>query len=296
MLISTLARLYRILPIMGGQTRLSRNAVVNRLVARASGKPVQAVLWDGSRMDVDLSDHDGRILYLFGTNDIKVARNTRVFLREGDVFLDIGANHGSIGLYAAAAVGATGEVHLFEPQKKLAERIRTAISGRGYQNVHLHRCGLLDVNAKLTIRMPSNHSGRASFAAQSEEFSASEDCDVYEIGPYVAPLLRGRPFGVKLDIEGAEPRVLPWLLAQTNLVFLIVEANQNSRTLFDLVSAAGLRLFGLERRLLQLRLGRIDAFDDMAHYHDVIALRLRADADPPRSGHPQSLLPHLARD
>ena len=244
-------------------------------------------------MMVDPHDYHGRILFLFGTNDIKVSLNANTFLASGDVFLDIGANYSSIGLYAAKAVGETGAVHLFEPQSRIADPVEAAIQANGYRNVHLHRCGLLDVDTTLTIRAPANHSGRATFADHdaTDGFASVEDCPVYDVARYVAPLVQGRPFGVKIDIEGSEPKVMPWLLAQPNLKFVIFEANHNHTELYDMVASSGLTLFGLERRVFQLRLRRIDRLEDMLRHHDVIALRLPLDARPAVSADPRSLAP-----
>lgn len=294
-LVSVIARLYHALPIMGGQTRLSRNGVIERLLADVKG-PVEARLWDGTRMLVDPHDHDGRILFLFGTNDIKVSRNIRVFLKPGDVFLDIGANHGSVGFYAADAVGPAGAVHLFEPQRRIADRVEAAIAGARYRNVTLHRCGLLDIDTTLQLHVPSDHSGSATFAEAfvSDAFDMHETCPVREIGGYVGPLVAGRPFGAKLDIEGAEPRVMPWLLAQPNLRFLIFEGSRNADALYEMVRGSGLALFGLKRTVLQLRLGRIDRAEDMGLYHDLIVLRLKPGAEPPALVYPPRLLPLLA--
>ena len=292
-----IAEAYRLLPIKGGQTRLSFNPVVNRLMKDMTD-PVSARLLDGSRIEVDPQDYHGRILYLFGTNDIKVSLNTTCFLSEGDVFLDIGANYSTIGLQASHAVGRSGAVHLFEPQSRIADRVEAAIAAGGYANVVLHRCGLMDRESTLTIRAPAAHSGRATFASHGEasEFERSEVCAVHEIGAYVSPLVEARPFGVKLDIEGSEPRVMPWLLAQPNLKFLIFEANHHIEDLFDLVRRSGLTLFGLERKAVQLRLGRVDAVEQMRGYHDMIALRLRPGASVDPHSRPRDLVKLMARD
>jgi FkbM family methyltransferase len=290
-----IAAAYRLLPIKGGQTRLSFNGVMARLFKDVRA-PVEARVWGGARMMVDPHDYHGRILFLFGTNDIKVSLNANILLRPGDIFLDIGANYSSIGLYAANAVGPTGAVHLFEPQSRIADPVEAAIRRSGYTNVHLHRCGLLDVDTTLSIRAPANHSGRATFAEHelSGDFERIEDCPVHDIARYAGKLVGSRPFGVKLDIEGSEPKVMPWLLAQAGLRFLIFEANHHHQELYDMVRASGLRLFGLERRPLRLRLGRIDRFEDMHLYHDLIAVRLRPGFEPPASAHPSGLIAGMA--
>src|SRR5688500_587619 len=47
------------------------------------------------------------------------ARTVRALLREGDSFLDVGANHASYSLLAARIVGPGGAVEAFEPQPRL---------------------------------------------------------------------------------------------------------------------------------------------------------------------------------
>jgi len=295
MLLKLVATSYRLLPIKGGQTRLSFNPFINRLMQDCQD-PVIARLWDGSEILVDPHDYTGRTLFLFGTNDIKVSLTSNAFLKEGDVFLDIGANYSTIGLYASRAVGNDGAVHLFEPQRRIADRVEEAIRNAGYSNVLLHRCGLLDVEATLTIRSPRNNSGSATFAehGDSSDFDLAEECPVHEIGRYVAPLVAGRRFGAKLDIEGSEVRVMPWLLRQPNLAFLIFEANQNHRQLYDLVVESGLTLFGLERTVVRLRIRRVDSFGQMLRHHDLIALRLKPECVVPVCVNPRDVVPLMA--
>jgi FkbM family methyltransferase len=295
MLLKLVANFYRLLPIKGGQTRLSFNPFINRLM-RDCHDPMVARLWDGSEILVDPHDYTGRTLFLFGTNDIKVSLTSNAFLQAGDVFLDIGANYSTIGLHASRAVGADGTVHLFEPQQRIADRVGAAIREGGYGNVLLHRCGLLDVEATLTIRSPRDNSGSATFAEHGDasDFDLEEECPVHEIGRYVAPLVAGRRFGAKLDIEGSELRIMPWLLRQPNLAFLIFEANQNQRQLYDLVVESGLSLFGLERTVVRLRIRRVDNLDEMLRHHDLIALRLKPESDVPVCVNPGDVVPLMA--
>jgi FkbM family methyltransferase len=286
---------YRRLPIKSGVTGLSFNPVMN-LLMKGCHDPIVATLMDGNRIAVDPSDYHGRILYLLGTNDIKVSMNAKAFLREGDVFLDIGANYSTIGLAASQAVGPTGAVHLFEPQKRLADRVAAAIRSGAYENVRLHRIGLMDEDGMLPIKAPAHHSGRATFVKhnQMSNFEVVEECEVREIGAYAGPLIAGRSFGAKLDIEGSEPKVMPWLLAQPNLRFLIFEAAHNHLLLHEQIQASGATLFGLDRDPLRLRISRIDNFAEMGRFHDLIAVRIAPGIPVPARFDPRKFDPHFA--
>jgi FkbM family methyltransferase len=284
------------LPIKSGLTQLSFNPVVSYLMA---GMPQTAIaqLRDGQAIEVSTSDYHGRILYLFGTNDPKVEQTACALLRYGDVFLDIGANYSSIGLSASHAVGPNGTVHLFEPQKLLGDRVQTAIESGCYANVQLHRVGLMDRDAKLVLHSPSAHSGMASFDAYegSESYDNAEECEVREIGAFVGPLIGSHPFGAKLDIEGAEPKIMPWLLAQPNLRFLIFEAAHNHYSLFEAVMSAGLALFGIKRHPFKLRIVRVNDFSRMKSFHDLVAVRMPAAMPWPEESNPKTLSKELSR-
>jgi FkbM family methyltransferase len=263
----------RLMPLKSGVTVVAAYPLV-RWLLRDLSDPAMTTLRDGTPIAVSPHDHDGRILYLFGTNDPKVASTTTSLLKPGDVFLDIGANHATIGFAAAHYVGTSGAVHLFEPQRKLGDRIAAAIEAGAFGNVTLHRIGLLDVDGTFELRSPHDHSGMATFAgsAQQSYLDSSETCTVRAIAPYVAPLVDGRHFAAKIDIEGAEPKIMPWLLTQPNMRFLIFEASNNAQELYDDVRTAGLLLYGLVRHPFLMRYHRIDGMADLALFHDVIAV------------------------
>jgi FkbM family methyltransferase len=276
-------------PFKSGLSRLSFNPVINRLIKSIPGT-VKARLRDGKFIEVSTDDYHGRVLYLFGTNDPKVEQTARTLLKPGDVFLDIGANYSTIGLSASHAVGPTGAIHLFEPQELLCNRVQDTIRAGGYKNVVLHRVGLMDRDATLTLQSPAHHSGMATFADTNGNnyFERTETCEVREISKYVGPLVYGKPFGAKLDIEGSEMAIMPWLLAQPNLKFLIFEAAHNQRELYDVIKSAGLVLFGLKRHPLLLRAIRVDDFSEMGDFHDLLAIRWKEQTPPSKAAHPKS--------
>jgi FkbM family methyltransferase len=290
MLARIISTIYHRLPIKSGLTRLSFNPFVNGLF-RQFPPTVMAKMRDGTPIEVEPNDYHGRVLYLFGSNDLKVAANVEAFLRPGDTFLDIGANYSTIGFAAARTVGPLGSVHLFEPQKRIAERVAQAIIAGDHRNVHLHRIGLLDEDGEFTIYANDHHSGLATFAREGNphDLKASETCQVREIGAYVGPLVEGRPFGVKLDIEGAEPRIMPWLLAQQNMRFIVFEGVHNPEMLYKSVRASGLVIYGLCRSPLRLRIQRVDSAEGMNSFHDLVAVRLSADNDAPALVNPRTL-------
>lgn len=263
------------LPVSSGLTPLSFNRLIDPLFSHCP-KTVVAQMLNGILMDVDPLDYHGRILYLFGTNDPKVQAVTQGLLAPGDRFLDIGANYASIGLLAADSVGPNGQVHLFEPQPHLCEAVSNAIQRAHLTNVRLHPIGLFDRDDTLTLMRPQHHSGMATLVEREDvdpDTWETVKVPVKEISAYVKPLIGDVPFGVKIDVEGAEPILIPWLLQQPNLKFLVFEAAHHQATLWKLIQGSGLRLYGLRRLVFGKRLRAVTSFAEMAQYHDLVAIR-----------------------
>ncbi|MGB2985222.1 MAG: FkbM family methyltransferase [Phycisphaerae bacterium] len=218
------------------------------------------------------------MLYLFGTTDPKVVDTCRVLLRPGDCFLDIGANYGAVGLLCSKAVGNDGVVHLFEPQPELCERVRTAIAEHGLDHVRLHEVGLMDRDDVIDMVRPRAHWGSASFVLNRTCHRSVETLRlrVKNIATYLPPLIGDRSFSAKIDVEGAERHLLPWLFQQTRLRFVVFESVHLEEVdlLFDAIAEAGFVLFGLRKTLLRTRLQRITAPQHARHYHDLAAVRI----------------------
>ena len=287
----TILRLYGALLRMAtpnsGLTKLAYNPVTNWLFGRLRRQGrhrLPTTTWEGVPLEVDIRDHDGRIFWLFGSNDFKVSRLARALLREGYVFLDIGANYASVGLSVASHFGPSVKVHLFEPQPALAETVADGIAASGLSNtVTQHRCALYDTAGMLSLRVPVAHSGMATLEADKALHGETRDITIptKETAAYVAPLVGDWPFGVKIDIEGAEPKVLPALIAMRRLRFCIFEGANNQQELFEQFKGAGFAMFGLRRSVLAVTLEPIRRLEDFHNHHDFLALRGVAPTDAP---------------
>lgn len=268
------SQIARRVPLLSGLTPLAFNRLTNRSFG-ASNYVALATTHGGLNMAVAVNDYHGRILYLFGTNDPKVQALASALLSPGDTFLDIGANYSTIGLYASLKVGAAGHVHLFEPQPALADRVQAAIDAGGVSNVSMHRVALMDKDASMTMKVPPSHSGMATLVEHSDQSTwETLTVEVRDIARYVGPLVGAARFGVKLDVEGAEPKLVPWIVAQQGLKFLIFEAAHHHEMLFDQVRSAGLAVFGLRRNLFRPQVQRVNSVSALRHFHDLVAVRV----------------------
>jgi FkbM family methyltransferase len=140
----------------------------------------------------------------------------RHFLRPGDTFIDVGANHGTVSIVAAGLVGHEGLVVSIEPQPRLAGLIRQSLAhGSARFEVHQIACG--DRSEEVAFYIPLATSGSAGLFRR---FSAISHHRTIEVAMRRMDdvidwrRLPGRAF-IKLDVEGSE---LGFLLGASQLI------------------------------------------------------------------------------
>ena len=257
-----------------GLTTLSFNRFTNALFRNAPN-PLAARLPCGAKIDIDPQEYHGRITWMVGSGDWKVSRTVNALLSPGDMLLDIGANYGSIGFEAAVKVGPEGAVHMFEPQARVADRLTSAMTGAPFNNVTLHRLALSNKDGEVVLAGPAQHSGMATIIDSDtleRPRDHSETVQMRDTAPFIRPLVENRSFGVKIDIEGAEPMVLPGLVEQEGLKFVVFEGANEQRWLWDFFTGAGFTVFGLERSFSS-QISPLGSFDDWSKYHDFLAIK-----------------------
>jgi FkbM family methyltransferase len=162
------------------------------------------------------------------------------FVRPGDGFIDVGANHGTFSLVASELVGKQGLVIAIEPQPRLANLLRRCLAqGPAPFEVHQFACGESTEEVAFYIpRATSGAGGRfAGYSAISEHQTIK--VAMRPLDELVdARRLPQRTF-IKLDVEGSEATFLRGarrLIASLSPVLLIeinplaMEAAATSKT------------------------------------------------------------------
>lgn len=274
------------------KTRLGGISTVTAKVfgLRSFAEERTATLRNGIKMPIRLSDYNGRMLYLFGTPDPKVVSVCQELLNPGDVFLDIGANYGTVGLLSHEAIGAQGAMHFVEPQPELCKVIEASIDSVPIPNAHVHNCGMWDEDGELTLSRPDKHTGAASLAKTSEG-GDSFQVPVRAVDSFLSEVVGDRPFGAKVDVEGAEPKILPAILAHPSLRFVLFECNipEVRDHAWELIEAKKLVFFGLSKHLFRTRIRAIHSLEELRQVHDVLAVQMDASSVPVGEIHPRKL-------
>ncbi|MBL8757022.1 MAG: FkbM family methyltransferase [Phycisphaerae bacterium] len=243
---------------------------------------VLARLRNGVSIAVNPRDYNGRMLLILGSVDPKIYRTCAGLLREGDLFLDIGANYGAVGLLCQSIVGARGRVVMVEPQPVLCRRIRDAIARHALGHCELLECGLLDKEGTLQMVADPDHSGAASLVELTRR-GARVEVPVRDARRLLPEVIGGRPFGAKVDVEGAERVVVPTLFEAPSARFVLYEAKDRGSqvTLWNQAKAGGLSVFGIRKRLWSVSYQPIAEESQLRAHADFVAVRL---AGPPPVG------------
>lgn len=137
----------------------------------------------------------------------------RSWLREGDVFLDVGANVGYLTAVASDLVGPTGQVHAFEPHKAHFARLSRLVKMNPQSHMRAEAVAISDRCGKGDLHISAHagwHSLIANFNTDVSPQTSVEGVLLDTLDNYVHNnALDGLPIRlVKIDVEGAESRVV----------------------------------------------------------------------------------------
>lgn len=232
---------------------LYRNARLDALGDRVDWRSVAP----GLEMEIDPADWMDRSFYL-GTYDPFLLHVLDRVVRPGDTTIDVGAHKGYLALQLARRVGPAGAVFAFEPDpraRRCLERHRDR--NQMTATVRVFDCALSDVHGEAEFAL-SSQLGWSSFHPNAEAQPTIHErvrVPVRRLDDLVtAGELALEPSSlrfVKLDAEGAEPKVLRGmsaLLGRSDAT-LWVEVNRPS------LEAAGSSAAELEAQLRGMGFG-----------------------------------------
>jgi len=162
--------------------------------------------------------------YLRGELEVASQRVLAERLQPGMVFYDLGANIGLFSLIAARIVGAAGRVFSFEPDAKVAERLRRNIAHNKISNVTVIQAGIWSTSGNVQFVADESSPERVT-----GKFLTVEDQAVGVPVRSVAldDFIQNAPApdAIKCDVEGAEVEALrgaqnllhakrPWIVCE----------------------------------------------------------------------------------
>lgn len=174
------------------------------------------------------------------------------YLRQRGVALDIGANMGVFSLMMGKMAPRV-TIHAFEPVPDTFQRLETNIRKNSLKNVHCHRFALSDTEGKATMAIHPESAGRNRLElSRPRTDKQSVNVRSTTIDKFCQNMGIEELCFVKIDVEGAEPRVLAGatdMLAKRKIKCLLVEVcprhldevGTNLETLNNIIISHGYR-------------------------------------------------------
>ncbi|HSP69549.1 MAG TPA: FkbM family methyltransferase, partial [Bryobacteraceae bacterium] len=165
----------------------------------------------GLTVQVHLGNDLSRPLFVGGCIEPNEFAFLNSVLKEGMVFVDAGANEGLYSLFAARCVGPSGRVFSFEPSQRELDRLSCNIQLNSLDNVRAVQAALAETPGETELNIAcSAHAGHNTLGRliQQVQLLRTETVSVQTLDGFVAEAGLDRVDLVKLDVEGAERRVL----------------------------------------------------------------------------------------
>src|SRR5437588_2385506 len=150
-------------------------------------------------------------------------------LKAGDTVLDIGANIGLWAMRAAVIIGDNGRLHAFEPLPANITRLERNLALNSIENVMVHSIAVSDTAGEAVFYSPESRSSGTGRLAPREGLRPELKVATATLDSLLVEGTIGTPGFIKMDVEGAELRVLRGaqrLLASDNAPMIMFELNE----------------------------------------------------------------------
>jgi FkbM family methyltransferase len=129
-----------------------------------------------SQTDVPAIDGNGRLICYFGDKFDNIHEFLKIFLREGMVFVDAGANIGSHTINAASLFGRTGSVFAFEADPETYHLLLENIERNKLNNVTVRQTCVAD-NIGVVSFFKHKDSAKSSIVDRGEKVAVTLPAD-----------------------------------------------------------------------------------------------------------------------
>ena len=130
------------------------------------------------------------------------------FIKPDDVFYDIGANVGYMSIEMAQCTNEKDiQIYSFEAQQELAFNVAASADLNKFSNVNVFYCALTDQVGTVSF-VNEAHSIHGHISKSADNTSKSVTVDAYTVDFLVEKSIIEPPNVVKIDVEGAEHKVL----------------------------------------------------------------------------------------
>jgi len=199
------------------------------LMPKVRGKNYRTIIrYDlGQKILLHLDDWIPIQLFWMGVYYVerKHTEHFKKLIKPGDIVIDVGANIGYYTLMAAARVGKRGHVYAFEPASHTFKILQKNIQINGFTNVSLYNLAISNEEGYVELYLSDSINTGATSITVPELFSGKvEKVRCITIDNFLNKENIKKVDLIKIDVEGAEPKVLRGmnkLLSEQNPKILI---------------------------------------------------------------------------
>ena len=158
---------------------------------------------------IRLDPNDSLLLSVNGVYEETEARLFEQSIRPGDVVVNVGGHIGYYTLLAARAVGPTGHVFAFEPERGNFALLVENVANNGYADrVTAVNKAVMAENGELRIYVSPDNAGDHHVYAVGDDDRPSYAIEGVAVDDYFAARADRTVNVVKMDVQGAEPSAL----------------------------------------------------------------------------------------
>jgi FkbM family methyltransferase len=145
---------------------------------------------------------------LEGYHELAIQKALQQYLREGDVFYDVGAHIGLLSLVAARMIGTKGEVQAFEAAPENIAAIEQNIQRNRFPQIRVNPVAVWSTTGRVSFHRPFLGSLRGAVVSAGDSTLDALDCNVEATTLDCFVKSHHPPNLIKVDVEGAEAEAL----------------------------------------------------------------------------------------
>jgi FkbM family methyltransferase len=197
-------------------------------------------------------------------------------LKEGDVFIDVGANVGYYTLLASKKVGITGHVYSFEPETENYEILKQNIILNNLQNVTIEKKAVANKAGRMKLYL--NPTNKGDHSLRDDKLNREyQEVDVISLDDYFKD--KKIDF-IKIDVQGADVLVVQGAkgIISNNPNILIVsefssmnfrKMNTDPRVYLDDLSKIGFEFYNIDDKSQSIDKLSIDSIMKRYDFHGI---------------------------
>ena len=173
---------------------------------------------DGLHLRCRLPEVIQKYVYLFGTWEPDLVAFMRHQLQPGDTFIDVGANIGYLSALGSTLVGPHGVVVAIEPDPFMSAALQETVAMNDLTNIRLVAAAVSDRDGELSLFGGPSYIGGGSTTVANSRPALRERGQVRAapLGSLVTSEELANTRLIKIDVDGAEDRVLAGILASVD--------------------------------------------------------------------------------